>query len=165
MAKSTKYFDAIKSQLGSGPVTLETIEGVKVEFKAPPAQEEKQLPINNSPEIRNDVQVVPPKGAAEIKTESQQTQVNNALIKKVKVKDDFGDDIEEEIDLGNDEKLQEYLTAKHKNKHLESELELTKGEKAALEAKAKQLSEKYSKFEGMSPEQIADTIQIGRAHV
>jgi hypothetical protein len=79
------------------------------------------------------------------------------LLKKIAIKDDFGDDVEVEVDFSNDDKLREYVSAAHKTKHIESELEVLRSQLAAREAAEKALQSKYGKlFAASTAEEMAD---------
>jgi hypothetical protein len=76
-------------------------------------------------------------------TDQQQTQPAAGNRKVIKITDDLGDEIQEELDLDNEDSLREIVAAKHKLTHALSELELTK---AQLDALGKAGSERDGKI-------------------
>lgn len=97
--------------------------------------------------------------AMEGKQETTTQQVVSNLLRKVAIKDDFGDDQEIELDLGNDEKLKEIASALHKTKHYESELELIRSQLAAKEKAIAEFNTKYGKLTAASSaEEMAEII-------
>jgi hypothetical protein len=86
----------------------------------------------------------------------------NASIHKVKLTDDFGDETEIEINLADEASIKELATAKHREKHISSELELLKQQIEIERKKAKELSDKYGKLNmAKSEEEMADLLLNG----
>ncbi len=165
MARMSKYMEALKNmQGGKAGMTAEEVLGIKsIQAEPPAARQTQQTQQGQQQEPPPAMFESQPNKQMKFGTEASADQVIpaaqvNSQLRKVKIMDDFGDEIEEEIDFGKEENIQELVSSRHKSKHLEAELETLRGELTAKELSTKKLMDKYGKFEGMTAEQIADAL-------
>jgi hypothetical protein len=168
MARMSKYMEALKNIQGAKPgLTADQVLGMQnlqsAANTAPAAGQQQQgsqqfttpLPFEAKPSTQIKIGG---EGQPGVENFTQVSSASTSNLRKFKILDDFGDEIEEEVDIGKDESLQELVAGRHKSKHLEAELETIRGELSAKELYAKKLMDKYGKFEGMTSEQIADAL-------
>ena len=92
----------------------------------------------------------------------QPAAVTPGQMHRIKIQDDFGDEQEMEINLADEVAIREFAMAKHREKHIASELELIKQQLESERKRAKELTDKYGKLSGAkSQEEMADLLLDG----